>query len=841
MVRHTGGTDGGLASSSAGGPRLAASPRKEFENEFSEGSGILYEKTDFKNTKSTPSNVLKEGTSSFAELRKQQNLKDLQLMNEGTVDASEYGAENGENDGIQGNTMNKSSSNSNLLIDESPLKKAVLNRRLNQRKSAIFKAGKSPKPSVVNAVLEKEPLSNGDTPTVLRENHRLGLDSPIAINGARWRSMKSPKQQHTNLAQVAAASPSPKKLDQIVQGQRRKVASNAISPKDGAKKVEKEDEAVAKMMADGNVAQKTIVPEQEEGAASSPSNLDFAALRMMAFNGGKQPTTSHQPKATNARYNNTQDDGQHDEADGEQEAPSRNSVRRTSDMFLQRRMRMLQEKEKEAATVDDRQLAGPKNDGDVDVQEDCKDDGTKNEDLEEQQMSGHEDTPEEVPEQQKDTSPSNMDFATRRMLALNRGKETENTVSSPVMSRLLRKPSQHMLKKKKQMFERSRQSFGSVAVRKDEGMPEHTQSEGEEEEVEVDDTAQNKSAQEAGTSVEDGNHEEELPLADRINSLVEKAFSEDVPQHEDDQLEADVESGFADFSSNEMGCERVEPTNTAPTDGDVFAGFQPRWSVAPTVEPNGLASNATSTEKKEELADFATTAFDERAFDEDDESVTKNELDEILDVDDAIDELYVGEEEDIPNQSECSGEVEEDLVEESICEQADVEEEDVSEDEEKDAKVKSFEDTLNDEQKVGFSEIMGSYEAELQKVEGSNKSQAAELDFLKSELTTQHDQILELLENKNKGEAKATDESQDYDSSEQILNKEIAELRIQLEASQAAVEHLEVQRDATKGNTKKLRKAKKLNMLTPKKLNKAFKFPSKRHVGHTTLIDDDEV
>jgi len=129
-------------------------------------------------------------------------------------------------------------------------------------------------------------------------------------------------------------------------------------------------------------------------------------------------------------------------------------------------------------------------------------------------------------------------------------------------------------------------------------------------------------------------------------------------------------------------------------------------------------------------------------------------------------------------------------------------------------KIESFQDGLDKEQRAAFSEIIADHEAKTRKLEEKNKSKTAEVDFLKCEMTNQHEQILMLLDRAKKDKedfaAKAAATAEAAEVAE--LKRELEDLRARLDANGA--------QDQEKSN-KKSKKG---------KLNKVLriKFPSSK-------------
>jgi len=102
------------------------------------------------------------------------------------------------------NVLGESNSQSNINTSSS----SVSQRRLQyQQRSAIFKQGKSPKPSKVNVMLEKQRNGSGSSnkEMILTECHRVGSNDPIevphdfVIKGGKSSKRSITKQNQANI------------------------------------------------------------------------------------------------------------------------------------------------------------------------------------------------------------------------------------------------------------------------------------------------------------------------------------------------------------------------------------------------------------------------------------------------------------------------------------------------------------------------------------------------------------------------------------------------------------------------------------------------------------------
>ena len=144
--------------------------------------------------------------------------------------------------------------------------------------------------------------------------------------------------------------------------------------------------------------------------------------------------------------------------------------------------------------------------------------------------------------------------------------------------------------------------------------------------------------------------------------------------------------------------------------------------------------------------------------------------------------------------------------------------EDINDDDDEDfnAKMEYFIDHLPNDLLHIFTEITGKHHDNICELERKNESKAVEVELLKVELIDQHEQIQVLMDKISNLE--------NMGDKENDPGQELVDLRMKLQASEAAVAHLEWQK-GQKGN-KKLKKG-------VKKLNKTLK--SVRGFGHAQL------
>mmetsp|Transcript_6375 Transcript_6375/g.13950 ORF Transcript_6375/g.13950 Transcript_6375/m.13950 type:complete len:396 (+) Transcript_6375:1564-2751(+) len=133
-----------------------------------------------------------------------------------------------------------------------------------------------------------------------------------------------------------------------------------------------------------------------------------------------------------------------------------------------------------------------------------------------------------------------------------------------------------------------------------------------------------------------------------------------------------------------------------------------------------------------------------------------------------------------------------------------------------DARFESFRSGLSEEQLAVFEEIVAEHEAKVRKLEGTIRAEDAGVEFAKGEATSRTLSLLGIAE-EGRGDGSRNDDprADEVASAERLvdvaaMNREIADLRVRLEASEAAVVQLEWEK-GRKGNKKLKKGAKKLN------------------------------
>ena len=706
-------------------------------------------------------------------------------------------------------------------------------RRLQQR-TAIFKTGKSPKPSKVNVMLEKQKSNNSrggsgrKKEMILNECHRIGSDDPIALpTKSSWKSgsrtLNTPKDMKVEDGKKTTNG-SVVMIKKKTKEEKDVKANDNMDVKDGSAQVEHHSKD------EGGDEKPTAANENnsgvDEAVDTSPSHMDFSSRMAWAARLEKRRLTD--TKKEKVVVNDTmkfQNEKVKDDDDDIEDKPP------LADDIIN--MSKEEDSKGEVANVDEEEV-------------------TKEEAL----------------------SPSRVDFATRRAWAtrLSSRKLTSATVKKvppqlktkdekTVKSKCEREEvvslakndddapenntnvhehietssankddeedkdfSIRLLAKRRQLFEKKRLdvSMNGKNIDKEEDtvtltprafdMPKK-QMGGEQKKQQQqrslkDDVVENDIvvpsskdlASDSRMKVEHDSSESTLARPKSVSNLLTPRL------FQAEKRILSLEKKRQSFNGKEVGEEHVESIPAQRSElceGNLFAAFEPQWGdfVSESDEkkvstvPDALESTRV-LENEKEVADFALNAFNSTSFGKKEPSAfeyKKNTDNEVKDTEEnasiwPVDDNFIGETKDDDLQVE---EEDEDAI-----------------------RLKSFKDSLSNEQLGTFNSIIAEYDKKIIYLNEENASKTNEVEFLKGELLEQHDQIKSLLGHKkdtkdSKRKVKQHDDDDDdsvsppEESMVQTLNRKIADLHMQLDASEAAVRHLEQQK---KGGPKKLKK-----------------------------------
>ena len=725
---------------------------------------------------------------------------------------------------------------------------SVSQRRLQQR-TAIFKAGKSPKPSKVNIMLEKQKSNNNrgsgrEKEMILNECHRVGSDDPIALpTASSWKSssrkLNAPKKD-------MKVEDGKKTGDSVVMIKKETTEEKCLKANEVHLDVKddrsyqvvehplnvnsKDEEYDEKHTTTNENSEVDRHDRKKEAVDTSPSHMDFSSRMAWAARLEKRrlPATKKEKVVvkgtTKLQSEKVKDD------DTEDKPPLSDDIINTS-------------KEEDSK-------------GDVNnVVEDVEDE--------------EEDAKEEAP------SPSRVDFATRRAWATRLSSRKLSTSAT-----ITKVPAQQSSAKDKETskIKCEREEVVSLAKNDEDASenntslqeqiePSSTSKDDEEDKdfsvrllakrrqlfekkrLDVDTNGKNNEIDKEEDTVTltprafgvpkkqvGGEQKKQQQQRSLKNDVVENET--DVPSSKDivsdsktkddntpQQVDSDstlvkpkcvsnlltprlfqaekriltLEKKRQSFNGKEIGEEHVESiTSQQPEqcEDNLFAAFEPQWGdfVSESDEkkvstvPDALESTRV-LENEKEVADFALNAFNSTSF-------GKKELNRFE---------YNSTDNDVQDTEENASiwSVDDNFIGDTNSDDLQAEEEG-----EYTNKLKSFKGSLSNEQLSTFNSIIAEYDTKFILLNEENASKTNEVEFLKGEILEQHNQIKSLLghnHDKKDSKRKVKEHDDDEDSVSppkeslvQTLNRKIADLHMQLDASEAAVRQLEQQKKGGK-------------------------------------------
>ena len=708
-------------------------------------------------------------------------------------------------------------------------------RRLQQR-TAIFKTGKSPKPSKVNVMLEKQKSNNSGRKKemILNECHRIGSDDPIALpTTSSWKSgsrtLNTPKDMKVEDG---------KKTDKSVMMIKKKTkeekdvkADDNLDVKDGSDQEEHHSKD------EGGDEKHTTANENLSGVDEtvdiSPSNMDFSSRMAWAawLEKGRLPDTKKEKVVVNdttkLQNEKVKDDDDDDDDTGDK-PPSIDDIINTSKE---------EDSKGEVANVVEDEEEVTKEEALSPSRVDFATRRAWATRLSSRTKSLTSATVKKVPAQQssaKDEANVKSKFEREEVVSLAKNDddapENNTIVHEHIETSSANKDDEEdkdfsirLLAKRRQLFEKKRLDVGTNGKKNeiDEeedtvtltprafGMPKKQMGGEQKRKAQQrslkDDVVENESGVPSSkdlvsaskTKEEHDKSESTLARPKSVSNLLTPRL------FQAEKRILSLEKKRQSFNGKEVGEEHVESIPAQRSElceGNLFAAFEPQWGAFASKPDEKKVSNVTdaleSTRNEKEVADFALNAFNSTSFGEKEPSAfeyKKTTNNEVKDPEQnasiwPVDDNFIRDTKDDDLQTE---EVDEDTI-----------------------RLKSFKESLSNEQLRTFNSIIAEYDKKIIYLTEENASKTNEVEFLKGEILEQHDQIKSLLgHNKDTKDSKRKVVKQHDDDDDsvsppeesmvQTLNRKIADLHMQLDASEAAVRHLEQQK---KGGPKKLKK-----------------------------------
>ena len=633
--------------------------------------------------------------------------------------------------------LGESNSQSNINTSSS----SVSQRRLQyQQRSAIFKQGKSPKPSKVNVMLEKQRNGSGSSnkEMILTECHRVGSNDRIevpqdfVITGGKSISRSRKKQ----------ITPSPHD-----SSSKRSIINQNQSPVDIVNKEESKVE-------DTNVVDVNNI------VADSPSNLDFKSRMAWAARLESKHRVSLNASKKSMKgiaVANDDDVKKAVSVKNKTEVSNTPATKGRDDSIKKQKRRSIDPPEKGSVV-------------------------------------------KEV-EKEDDVSSKEVDFTTRRQLWAKKSSSISSSRRYVSSSSSINKKSSYQtlnddeeekketdkepawlkLSKRRQLLEKRRQS--PIAVSKKGKVP-VDEVEDEKNEV-VNQHSPQRSTSPVTSKSKDTNDELSTPRTRLLQQekhllSIEKEKQAYIGKevHEEKQYEAKELNSFGNVVDQ-------ADENKVSEDKHITTSFESKWST-PTADSDRIDDKELSVDDDEfepsttmEDQEYVSNTFSSNVFGDKEQDTDTN----------AEEDTNTNVEEGIPTK----------WVEQSFGQEEHAKEEPIQviAPQLKITDINTFQDSLSIEQLAFFQEVVVTFDAKIIKLRQDNKSKTTELDIVKK-----HNQ--QLLDEKEEEESVIlVDYIKDYQEEEESpvkegivdsLNRKIADLHTQLEASEAVVRHLENQK-----------------------------------------------
>jgi len=622
---------------------------------------------------------------------------------------------------------------------------SVRQRRLQyQQRSAIFKQGKSPKPSKVNVMLEKQRNGSGSSnkEMILTECHRVGSNDRIevphdfVIKGGKSSSRSRKKQ-------IDVISPSPHD-----SSSKRSIINQNQSPVDIVNKEE------------SKVEDTKVEDVNKIVAEDSPSNLDFKSR-----NASKKSM-----KNVAAAVSDRKDDVKETVSVKSKTEVCKTPVRLKDDTTREQKMRSID----------------PPEDGSV-VKEVEKEDNLS--------------TTKEV------------DFTTRRQLWAKKSSSTSSSrryVSSSINKKSYqtlnedeeekketdKEPAWLKLSKRRQLLEKRRQSPIAVSKKGNVTADKKVEVEDKKNKVVNQHSPQRSTSPVPDCSDEDTSKTKDIisePPTPRKRLLQQQKHLLSVEKEKRAYIGKEVheEEQYEEKELNSFGNVVDQADENKVSEDKHFTSFESKWGT-PTADSDRIDDKELSDDNDE----FEPSTTMEEDQEHVSNTFSSNIFGDLPDTDTKI----VNVEEKAPTEwvGEYSFRQEKQAKEEPI--------------QPKITDINNFKDSLSTEQLAYFNDMVTAYDAKIINLQVENESKTSELEIVKKH----NQQLLDAQEEEEESVIlvnciKDYREEEEYSISPKegivdALNRKIADLHTQLEASEAVVRHLENQK---KKSFKKLRKSMK--------------------------------